>query len=86
MPNKMYNVTVNLDKFLGTHPLTDIIASNMHNYCMYLDMAICFKSLKISKTVAFLRFEIYTFRNGQPDRDDERRMFVVMTYFSLGAT
>jgi hypothetical protein len=35
MLDKMYNVTVNLDKFLGTHPLTDIIASNMHNYALF---------------------------------------------------
>jgi hypothetical protein len=34
MPDKMYNVTVHLDKFFGIHPLTDIVASNVHNYCM----------------------------------------------------
>ena len=37
------------------------------------------KKTPTSKVKDPLSFEIWIFRNGQPDRDDDRRIFVAMT-------
>jgi hypothetical protein len=37
------------------------------------------KKTPTSKVKDPLPFEIWIFRNGQPDRDDDRRIFVAMT-------